>query len=529
MAFTPYAPTPTASPTGATPGFTPYTPPTPAAILPAPRIGSAGQTVSGDLNSNLINPIRSAFSGAIDQIKGGAAQIVAGKENPIVAGTEGALKIGSGIANIPAALAAPITTPIAQKIGQGIDAVSNIPAVQRAASALPNLPYQRLAEDAGNLGNVAGALAGAKLDPNSGLGGVLAKTSKPVADLAGEGAAQVIGATTGAGASSIKEAAAGSPFFIEAMRGKISPEEIVQTAKDAVQTIADSRRSTYQAQLAKINDGAQHTHDFTPIQTAADKGLSDFGITRDAKGELNFDSSKFGSTADQTKVAQIMADVKNWGKDPAKQTTLGLDTLKQRIDNYITPDTKIGAFATSIKNTVRSELNNAPGYKQMTAGYTKASQLLDDIKSATGVGGKSNVDTVFTKLTTAMKADKQMRLDIIHSMENAGNKQNLSAMIGGSNMSSLVPKGLVGRGIDVTTAYQMLSNTFEPRYIPMLLATSPRIVGEFVNALGVSARAAKPILTAIKVAANAGSGAAATSAVLPQSTPAPATLPTPSQ
>src|SRR5437773_10529017 len=96
----------------------------------------------------------------------------------------------------------------------------------------------------------------------------------------------------------------------------------------------------------------------------------------------------------------------------------------------------------------------------MTQKYQSASSLLDDIKSATALGGKAKVDTVFTKLTTAMKGDKELRLEILNTMSDLGKQPDLLDKIAGVNMQSLIPKGLVGRGIDVATAYQVLHTAF---------------------------------------------------------------------
>jgi hypothetical protein len=76
--------------------------------------------------------------------------------------------------------------------------------------------------------------------------------------------------------------------------------------------------------------------------------------------------------------------------------------------------------------------------------------------------------------------------------------------VAGINMRQMVPCGLVGKGIDVITAYQIIQGAFTPHFIPLMLATSPRIVGEFVRALGIGGRNTQKItdaLTAIHAAA----------------------------
>ncbi len=175
----------------------------------------------------------------------------------------------------------------------------------------------------------------------------------------------------------------------------------------------------------------------------------------------------------------------------------GLDTLKKQLGDFYSDSGQARAFVQAIKSKVDTILNTqVKGYKDMTSGYAKASHLLEDIKSATGVGGKANADTVFTKLTSAMRGDKEFRLEVLKEMENAGEPM-LMDKIAGANMQSFVPKGLVGRGIDVITAYQLLQGAFSAKFLPMLLATSPRVVGEFVRALGIGASKTKSIIDAV--------------------------------
>src|SRR5205085_9448930 len=137
-------------------------------------------------------------------------------------------------------------------------------------------------------------------------------------------------------------------------------------------------------------------------------------------------------------------------------------------------------------------------YNDMTKGYQQASALIDDIKSATGLGGKAKIDTVFSKLTTAMKGDKELRLEILNTMSKLGEQPDLLDKIAGVNMSPLVPRGLVGKGIDVGTAWAVLQGAFSAKFLPMLLATSPRVVGEFVNGLGIGARKTQVIQDALR-------------------------------
>jgi hypothetical protein len=323
------------------------------------------------------------------------------------------------------------------------------------------------------------------------------KTGSLIAQGAGNAASQVLGASTGTGASSIKAAAEGTPAFTDAMRGKTTADDVVQSAQDVVQNIKIKRGSEYTEALKKIGED-KTTHDISPVVQEIPKQLENFGVKVGKNGELDFSRSSIANNGSaRADIEGVYNTIKDWGKQSGDRTGVGLDILKKQLADFYSPSGQARAFVQAIKSKVDGILGTqVPGYKEMTGKYAKASNLLDDIKSATGVGGKANADTIFTKLTTAMKGDKEFRLEVLKEMENAGEPE-LMDKIAGTNMQSFVPKGLVGKGIDVVTAYQLLRGAFSVKFLPMLLSTSPRIVGEFVRALGLGAEKTTKIMGAI--------------------------------
>lgn len=318
-----------------------------------------------------------------------------------------------------------------------------------------------------------------------------------LAEGAGELASQAFGATTGTGASTIKVAAEGTPEFTSAMRGNTSAEDVVRSAENVVQNIKTNRASAYQADLKAIGEDTA-SHDISPVQAELQTQLGNFGVKVTDEGGLDFSRSSIANNgAARGDIQGIYKTLKEWGAQSGDRTGIGLDTLKRQLGDFYSDSGQARAFVQAIKGKVTDILNKeVPGYKDMTSKYATASDLLDDIKSATGAGSKAKADTIFTKLTTAMKGDKEFRLAVLKEMENAG-EPALMDKIAGVNMRSFVPKGLVGRGIDVITAYQILQGAFSAKFLPMLLATSPRIVGEFVRALGYSATKSAQILKAV--------------------------------
>ena len=136
------------------------------------------------------------------------------------------------------------------------------------------------------------------------------------ADTTGSVAAQGFGATTGAGAASVKSAFNGSQAFLDAMRGKVTPEQVVQTAQDAVQNIAESRRQAYLGDLAKLGENTKSI-DITPITQTLQEKLQAFGIKAGPKGTLDFSRSSIANNGTaRADVQGVYNTLKTWGTQP---------------------------------------------------------------------------------------------------------------------------------------------------------------------------------------------------------------------
>lgn len=330
------------------------------------------------------------------------------------------------------------------------------------------------------------------------------KATKGVTTATGRGVSQVLGATTGSGASSVKEAfmaaSEGRPAlesFTKAMRGQTQASDIVKSVEDITQTIREQRATNYTQKLKEIGeDTAQHN--ISPVLSELDSQLSNFGIVKKSDGTLDFSRSAIAKSRDARNDIQGVFDtIKDWGTKPGDMTGIGLDTLKRQLGDFYSESSQARAFVQGIKRKVTDILEKeVKGYKEMTSEYQKASSFLDDIRSATGVGTSASSDTIFTKLTTGMKADKEFRLEILREMEKVD--PQLMNKIAGINLSPWMPRGLVGRATDAGAALGALTGLLNPQLIPFILATSPRVVGEFARAAGIASNKINEILRHVK-------------------------------
>lgn len=349
------------------------------------------------------------------------------------------------------------------------------------------------------------ALAGKGASVDKAISDTASLVTKPISKItegAGNATAGILGVETGAGAPSIKAAVGGSPEFTAAMRGQTTAEDIVNQAEQAFSTLKQNRASEYQGKLAEIAKNSAPI-DITPIAEQMKSGLEKFGVSiAEGEGgvpELDFSRSPVRfDAAEQTRMKKIFDEMKTFGVNPEDRTAVGVDSLKRAIGSLYSPNSDVRAFVQGMKDATRKVLNdNVPGYEDMTKGYAKTSDLLDDIKSATAIGGKAKSDTIFTKLTTALKTDKDFRMQMLGELEN-GSGQKLIDAIAGSNMSKWIPSGLTGRALDASAAFGAVTHVFNPAMLPLILSTSPRIVGEFLNGIGVAKKYIQPIINSVK-------------------------------
>jgi len=289
--------------------------------------------------------------------------------------------------------------------------------------------------------------------------------------------ANTLGVTTGVGKGAIKEAYQGSPEFKAGLKGQTTAENVVDMAKNAIETIKENRRTEYVSQLKKMPQTGNITLD--PIIETLNKQLSRFriGVTED--GKLDFSSSALrNDTAAINDITTIFEDVTNW-KDVSPK---GIDALKQGIKDLYSPTTRSSAFVESMQKVVGDTLKQkVPEYTKLMKNYEEASDLLSDLKGLS-LGGKANPDTIFSKLTTALKGNNEMKNALLAELEAQGQK-NISGAIAGVKMkpsvSGVVRTSLAGGVASI--------GGFQPSDLLIMASTSPRIIAEFVGVLGLTA------------------------------------------
>lgn len=317
----------------------------------------------------------------------------------------------------------------------------------------------------------------------------------------GKAAQALIGATTGVGSGAVKQALKGGDAFTNALRGKVSEEQIAKTFQDAVKMLVQRRGAAYQAQLGKIGRITDPI-DITPLRNELTNQLYAFNVRATKGGTLDFTRSAINKSA-QKDVDEIVEIIRGWGTKKNDNTPIMLDTLKRRLDDFYSDSSQVRAMVTGLKKTVRGLIEKkVPEYATMTKDYAQATSLIQDIEKVfTGKRGEFGFsqiasDKALRRLTQSMKESYGLRQEMIQILgEKTG--QDLMGEVAGYTMSEAVPRGLLGRLFGMGGLYVAAMN---PKYWPVLAASSPRVVGEFLNVYGRGLKEAQVLKPAMEPA-----------------------------
>lgn len=298
----------------------------------------------------------------------------------------------------------------------------------------------------------------------------------------------VLGATTGAGQESVrqafragKEGGSKSAAFADNMRGNVPIDDVLTAAKQDLEAIAAKKRADYRSGMVDIRN---------------DKAVLGFGgidtAIRDAVGKVTFKGQVKNERA--ASAVQKMADeVAAWKKlDPAEfHTPEGLDALKQKLGAILEDipyEQKTARLAAGeIYNAVRGEITKqAPTYAKVMADYAKSSDLISEIERSLFGGNKAAADTSLRKLQSVMRNNVQtnygQRVTLAKTLEDAGGLP-IMPQLAGQAMNSWMPRGLqtatTGGGGAVLVSQGMV-----PSALGLAAASSPRLVGELTHAAG---------------------------------------------
>lgn len=379
-------------------------------------------------------------------------------------------------------------------------------------------PYARFAR-LGTLPNIlGGALGGYGTDVSVGLSegerfpqalkpglGTALGTAIPGAGLAknvlGRISQETLGVTTGASYGVIRQAfdaakQGGKALedFTEALRGRISPDAIVDEARSALSQIAALRRNEYVQRLETLKGNTQSL-DISPIISELNSQLGKFRVRVNPEG-LDFSQSaiRFDKEA-QREVQTIVQEMKNFGLQAGDRTVIGVDSLKRALGDLYSKSSNVRALVASVKNKTNDVLKQVEGYEQMTKDYAEKSDLVNEIMRGLSLSDQAQIDTTYKKLISSLRLNNEQRKEMIDSLDQFSGG-NLSSKIAGQQLSEALPRGIMRPLGAAFAGGAALTGTLIP-LLKFAAFASPRLVGETLRVLGFSDAQAAKIIQAI--------------------------------
>ena len=137
----------------------------------------------------------------------------------------------------------------------------------------------------------------------------------------------------------------------------------------------------------------------------------------------------------------------------------------------------------------------SPGYEAMNKAYSTAKKLEKKLIDELGVGNKRAATKTINQLLSVLK-DQNLtnygsRLETLKTLDNI-TESNIFEKLSGTQLSNVVPSGLVGRGalgigVAIPIAESLLTGGTLPAtssILPGLAITSPKITGQVGNIAG---------------------------------------------
>ena len=346
----------------------------------------------------------------------------------------------------------------------------------------------------------AGSLAskaGEAVNPISQIFGAGAKVVRGAAELGAQG----LGFTSQMGKNAAKEIfnSAGAPKVVEAMRGKVPGEKIFNEAEESLAIMRENASSKFRGKLEEL-DKVKANLNPGLVKDALEDRLAKFKISRDSSGALDFSRSPIAG--DPHAVQSVQTAVKfvdDFGSQAGDFTPSGFDNLKQRLDNIFSASSQSKAFTTPLRKAAFKTIEDAvPDYALWEKDYSVFKDLSGELEKAFSLKDSASANTAIGKLTNALGKNSEFKQTLLNRMESASGKE-ITQQIAGKAASQVFPeRGIVGAILGSATASSYFSKAAGTKILALFPLASPRIVGEFLNVLGVAKNTTEKILKTIR-------------------------------
>jgi len=346
-----------------------------------------------------------------------------------------------------------------------------------------------------------GTYLGAGIPAASPVIGAIGRAS---AKVAGRTATEVTGALTGTSQETVEQAflaakrgGADLDTLTNAMRGKTTPEQLVNTMRENVSLVTKNRSELFKETLNELGDNVVNTK---PAKDNFKSTLESVGISIRDNGTLDFSNNKLRNVPQaQSKITQAWAEINNM---PETLSIKDLDTTRQAVKAITSiagdePSANLGnMIIEDASRSVRLAGEQVDGYGTMLDNFAETSGFLDELNKGLSSGDNATIDQAYRRLATTLKTNNEQRMALVRELDEATGG-SLLADISGQQLSEVLPRGIfrqISAGIAGGAA---VTGTISPALLPSLVLASPRVVGEFARGLGIGAAKADALIDAV--------------------------------
>lgn len=277
--------------------------------------------------------------------------------------------------------------------------------------------------------------------------------------------------------------------FVSALRSEITPEEIVNALNQNKDALIQRRGADYAKSIAEIGGESVDT---STLRTDFLARLKEFKITQADDGTLDFSNSNLRTVPQaQAKITQTLGEIQSIS---GKGTTsiVDIDTTRQAINNIaLTGEDRSANIANSLishaENLVREKGATVPGYKKMLESFAEDSEFLESLTKDLLANDKRTVDQTFRRMVTALRTNNEQRMTLVKSLDEMTDGF-ITAKIAGQQLSEPLSRGLIGTLFTATLGSAAITGGADVALgvAPLLVFSSPRVIGEVINALALS-------------------------------------------
>jgi hypothetical protein len=321
-------------------------------------------------------------------------------------------------------------------------------------------------------------------------------------------ASELEGALTGTSAETLQQAFQSAykggedlAQFTNALRNNVTPENLVNNMRESVDMVRSANTTKYGESLYPL---INEVVDTTKGKTNFISKLEKFNVAITPDG-LDFSKSKFRTVPQaKTKIQEAYNEIARLGD----KSTLGdVDTTRQALRELtMTGDDGSARAANALIEdaitNVRNSGKQVKGYGELLSDFAENAEFLDEVTRSLSSGDKSTIDTAYRKLATSLKTNNERRMNLLKELDETTGGFILSN-IAGQQLSEALPRGLFRQiGAGLAGAGMVTGGISSSLIVPMVFA-SPRVAGEVIRALGISAKKTKVILDSIESARKA--------------------------